>query len=171
MRPPVTIDGAFEAEAREAAKQREEQAEARRQPAPPQPVGGETLEARPWPVLPPAAMRGFAGHFAAAATAGSEADPVAVMMTAMTGIGALMGRTRHIRVGDTEHHARLMCALVGGGHTAAPPGGPTSGPSGGSTSKADYPPGFGVLGVLILMGCSGRTTSSAIRIRPADPMN
>jgi hypothetical protein len=36
------------------------------------------------------------------------------MLTAMTGIGALMGRARYIRIGDTDHHARLMCALVGG---------------------------------------------------------
>ena len=68
---------------------------------------------RPWPKLPKAAMRGLAGDFARIATRESEADPVAVMITALTGIGALMGRVRTIRVGDTEHHARLMCALVG----------------------------------------------------------
>jgi hypothetical protein len=70
-------------------------------------------DARPWPVLSKAAMRGLAGDFARVATKRSEADPVAVMMTAMTGIGALLGRARCIRVGDTEHHPRLMCALVG----------------------------------------------------------
>ena len=69
--------------------------------------------ARPWPVLSKAAMSGLVGEFARVATEGSEADPVAVMLTAMTGIGALMGRPRYIRVGDTDHHARLNCALVG----------------------------------------------------------
>jgi hypothetical protein len=70
-------------------------------------------DARPWPKLPKAAMRGLAADFARIATNGSEADPVAVMLTGMTGIGALMGRARYIRVGDTDHHARLISALVG----------------------------------------------------------
>ena len=47
------------------------------------------------------------------ATEHSEADPVAVMLTALTSIGALMGRSRFICVGDTRHHARLMTGLVG----------------------------------------------------------
>lgn len=73
----------------------------------------EDVHARPWPLLPPPAMRGLAGELARVATAHSEADPVAVMMTALTGAGALFGRARYMRVGDTQHHARLMCALVG----------------------------------------------------------
>src|SRR5262245_27778739 len=68
---------------------------------------------RPWPVLSEAAKRGLAGEFARVATEDSEADPVAVMLTMLTGVGALMGRPRYMRVGDTEHHARLMTALVG----------------------------------------------------------
>lgn len=70
-------------------------------------------EIRPWPVLSHAATRGLAGEIARIATAHSEADAVAIMLTALTGAGALMGRGRFVRVGDTEHHARLMCALVG----------------------------------------------------------
>ena len=70
-------------------------------------------EVRLWPALSPAAMRGLAGEFASLATAHSEADPVAIMLTTLTATGALMGRSQFIRVGDTVHHARLFCALVG----------------------------------------------------------
>ena len=73
----------------------------------------ETGDERSWPQLPPAAARGLAGALAKAATTHSEADPVAIMLTALTSIGALMGRARFIRVGETCHHARLMTALVG----------------------------------------------------------
>ena len=75
--------------------------------------GCEGENIRPWPLLPPAAMRGLAKDIARVATAHSEADTVAVLLTALTGVGALMGRARYISVGDTEHHARLMVALVG----------------------------------------------------------
>jgi hypothetical protein len=118
MKGRTQINEEFEREARRGAKElqtyveervRQEQEDAgKRAEADP-----DTTDVRPWPKLPEAAMRGLAGSFARIATMGSEADPVAVMMTAMTGIGALMGRARYIRVGDTDHHARLMCALVG----------------------------------------------------------
>lgn len=58
-------------------------------------------------------MKGLAGELARVATEHSEADPVAVMLTGLTGMGAFFGRARFLRVGDTIHHARLMTALVG----------------------------------------------------------
>ena len=70
-------------------------------------------DSRSWPQLSPPAARGLAGELARVATEHSEADPVAVMLTALTSIGALMGRSRFISVGDTRHHARLMTGLVG----------------------------------------------------------
>jgi len=84
-------------------------------------AGGQSAEAESddhgkgvlWPTLSRAAMRGLAGELAGIATAHSEADPVAVTLTAMTAVGALMGRGRYVKVGDTDHHARLMVALVG----------------------------------------------------------
>ena len=66
-----------------------------------------------WPQLPPAAARGLVGELARVATAHSEADPVAILLTALTSIGALMGRSRFMRVGETYHHSRLMTGLVG----------------------------------------------------------
>lgn len=67
-----------------------------------------------WPKLSNAATRGLAGEISRVATAGSEADPVAVQISAMVAIGALMGRSRYLRISDTYHHARLMAALCGG---------------------------------------------------------
>jgi hypothetical protein len=72
-----------------------------------------TSEVRAWPELSAEAKRGLIGEIASLATAHSEADPVAIMLTMLTATGALMGRARFVRVGDTNHHARLFCALVG----------------------------------------------------------
>src|SRR4029079_2390141 len=68
---------------------------------------------RAWPELSTEAKRGLVGEIASIATAHSEADPVAIMLTTLTASGALMGRARFVRVGDTNHHPRLFCALVG----------------------------------------------------------
>ena len=72
-----------------------------------------TPDARLWPMLSAEAKRGLAGEFASLTTAHSEADPVAIMLTTLTAVGALMGRSQFLRVSDTLHHARLFCALVG----------------------------------------------------------
>jgi hypothetical protein len=69
---------------------------------------------RPWPVLPPVARHGLAGEFARLATECSEADQVAVMLSMLTGVGALMGRARYLLIDEDVHHARLMAAIVGG---------------------------------------------------------
>ena len=66
-----------------------------------------------WPILGSAAAHGLVGEIATLATRDSEADPVSVMATALAWAGACFGRNRFYRVGDTSHHARLFCALVG----------------------------------------------------------
>lgn len=68
---------------------------------------------RQWPELKNAAAHGIVGEMAKLATANSEADPVAVMGTALVWAGAAFGRARSIGVGDTKHHTRLFSALVG----------------------------------------------------------
>lgn len=73
----------------------------------------QSVGVTPWPVLPRSAQHGLSGEIARVACQHSEADPVAVQLTALTALGALMGRARFIRVGDTDHHARLMVAMVG----------------------------------------------------------
>jgi Protein of unknown function (DUF3987) len=46
-------------------------------------------------------------------TRNSEADPAAVLMTALTFAAATIGTEPHTWVGDTRHHARLYSVLVG----------------------------------------------------------
>lgn len=66
-----------------------------------------------WPVLSPQALTGLAGDVVRLATANSEADPAAVLLTFLTAFGAACGRSSMVLVGDTEHHPRLFTALVG----------------------------------------------------------
>src|SRR6185437_5045683 len=71
------------------------------------------LDITPWPVIGSPAMHGLAGEIARLATQNSEADPIAVMATTLAWSAAIFGRTRFMNVGDTVHHPRLFCALVG----------------------------------------------------------
>jgi hypothetical protein len=67
----------------------------------------------PWPVLPEAALHGILGDIVQLATARSEADPAAVLMTALTWAAATIGTGPHFFVGDDRHYARLFAVLVG----------------------------------------------------------
>jgi hypothetical protein len=72
-----------------------------------------TDDVKAWPVLGTQAALGLIGEVAKLATAQSEADPVAVMMSTVVGVGALFGRNRYLNIGDDEHHPRHYVALVG----------------------------------------------------------
>ena len=74
---------------------------------------GEASNITAWPVLDKTAAHGLVGEIAKLATRNSEADPNAVMATALAWGAASFGRNRFFRVGDTIHHARLFGALVG----------------------------------------------------------
>jgi len=65
-----------------------------------------------WPVLQGRSF-GLVGEIGRLATQNSEADPNAVMATALAWGAAIFGRNRYMNVGDTIHHARHFCALVG----------------------------------------------------------
>ena len=71
------------------------------------------VEIAAWPIMGSPAAHGLVGEIAKLATQQSEADQTAVMGTVLTWGGATFGRNRYFRVGDTIHHARLNCALVG----------------------------------------------------------
>lgn len=73
----------------------------------------EDTNVKPWPILNSTAAHGLVGQIARCATHASEADPVAVISTVLAWAAACFGRGRLYRVGDTLHHARLYCALVG----------------------------------------------------------
>lgn len=69
--------------------------------------------ARAWPTLRPEALPGLAGRVVAAATADSEADPAAVLMTFLAWFGAAVGNGPRISIGEKAHCARLFVAIVG----------------------------------------------------------
>lgn len=68
---------------------------------------------RAWPIMPNAAMHGVVGEIARIATEHSEADPVAIMATALAYAAAEFGRSQYIRIGDSTHHSRHFAAIVG----------------------------------------------------------
>lgn len=80
-----------------------------------QPSAGDQHAAddvKAWPKLRVASY-GLIGELSDLATRESEADPLAVMASMLATGAAAFGRNRFMRVGDTQHHARLMTALVG----------------------------------------------------------
>jgi hypothetical protein len=73
----------------------------------------EALNVKPWPILDSTAAYGLVGEMAKLATENSEADPVAVMLTALVRGAATLGRNRFMNVGDSVHHPRIFTVLVG----------------------------------------------------------
>jgi len=66
-----------------------------------------------WPSLDPAALHGLAGEIVAAIGPHTEADPVALLLTLLTGFGAAVGRGPHALADGAEHPGRLFTVLVG----------------------------------------------------------
>jgi hypothetical protein len=75
--------------------------------------GQSEPEVTPWPKLHESALEGIVGEIVRAATQNSEADPAAVLMTALVEAGATIGTGPHILISETVHHARLFSVLVG----------------------------------------------------------
>ena len=65
------------------------------------------------PLLPDAALHGIAGEITQLATADSEADPAAVLISVLVRAGATIGTGPYFVVGETRHHARLYAVKVG----------------------------------------------------------
>lgn len=73
----------------------------------------QEIDLKTWPILHPDAKHGLAWEIAEAATENSEADPVAVLMTALTYAATYFGRETCTDIGDDPHHARLFTLIVG----------------------------------------------------------
>ena len=80
----------------------------------------------PWPTLADDSLRGIVGELVRLACMHSEADPAAVLMTALVWAGAVIGPTPHVYVGETRHPARLYTVLAGASSRARK--GTSSGP-------------------------------------------
>jgi hypothetical protein len=66
-----------------------------------------------WPILPQAALHGFAGRVVETIAPQSEADPAAILYHVLVASAALLGAGPHARVEYTEHPARLSAVIVG----------------------------------------------------------
>jgi hypothetical protein len=65
------------------------------------------------PIMGEAAFRGLFGRIVDMVDPHTEGDRVAVLGSALTYFGNVMGRGPYMMVGATSHHANLFCALVG----------------------------------------------------------
>jgi hypothetical protein len=74
---------------------------------------GEARRKRRWPVLGEDAYHGLPGHIVRDIEPHTEADPVAVLSSLLTGYGNAIGRGAYFRVGADLHHLKLYVGLVG----------------------------------------------------------
>lgn len=68
---------------------------------------------REWPSLDSPAFHGLADEFVKLASANSEADPAAILITFLVRFGVEVGNGPTLYVGDTRHKARLAAVIVG----------------------------------------------------------
>ena len=66
-----------------------------------------------WPTLAPEALTGLAGDIVKAIKPHTEADPVAVLIHLLIGMGNMIGPKPHFRVEFDRHPARLNAVIVG----------------------------------------------------------
>jgi hypothetical protein len=67
-----------------------------------------------WPAPPaPEAFCGLAGEVVDAMAPGTEADPVAILVQLLVGVGSILGPGPHYQVGATRHRANEFVVLVG----------------------------------------------------------
>lgn len=77
-------------------------------PAPPRPT------TPPWPTaMDPAAYHGLAGRFVRALEPATEADPAALLVQFLVGVGNAVGRTAHAVVEGDRHYCNEFAVLVG----------------------------------------------------------
>jgi bifunctional DNA primase/polymerase-like protein/uncharacterized protein DUF3987 len=66
-----------------------------------------------WPKLHPAALYGIAGDFVRQVEPHSEADPVALLVQFLIGVGNLIGRAAHFIAEADRHYTNIFAVLVG----------------------------------------------------------
>lgn len=68
---------------------------------------------QPWPILDQAARYGLAGDIVATIEPHSEADPVALLLTLLVTVGAMVGSAPHMMADGSMHPPRFYAVLVG----------------------------------------------------------
>jgi hypothetical protein len=76
-------------------------------------VANVAFVASEWPLLDQAAFHGLAGEVVHTIEPHSEADPVAILLQALTLAGNVIGRLPYYRVESDQHHCNLFTVLVG----------------------------------------------------------
>ncbi len=66
-----------------------------------------------WPELSPGALHGILGKIVCAITPHTEADPAAMLVTALTMAGNMIGAGPHLCVGPIKHEAVIFAVIVG----------------------------------------------------------
>jgi hypothetical protein len=66
-----------------------------------------------WPAMAPETYSGLAGRIVRAIEPYSEADPAALLVHVLAGVGNLIGRGVHALVEETAHPCNEFVALVG----------------------------------------------------------
>jgi hypothetical protein len=74
---------------------------------------GARQEEHPFPIMDDAAYRGLFGEIVETIEPHSEADPVAVLLSALTAFGSAYGRRGYVEVSGTRHHGNLFVGIVG----------------------------------------------------------
>lgn len=93
--------------------------QAKRQPvinissAAPDDEDDEPLPLKEWPVMREEAYHGLAGEVVKTVAPHTEADPVALLVTLLTGFGNVIGKGGWFRINAERHHANLFICLVG----------------------------------------------------------
>lgn len=67
----------------------------------------------PFPEMDPAAYRGVFGELVELISPHSEADPVAILLSAITAFGNAYGRRGYVDVSGSRHHGNLFVGIVG----------------------------------------------------------
>jgi hypothetical protein len=73
----------------------------------------EPREEHPFPVMDDAAYRGIFGEIVETIEPHTEADPVAILLSAMTFFGSSYGRRGYVEISGTRHHGNLFMGIVG----------------------------------------------------------
>jgi hypothetical protein len=73
----------------------------------------EWKKPRPWPVLHEAALHGIIGKVVRIIADQSEADPAAILITLLAGIGNIAGPIPRMTMGNAQHPARIFAVVAG----------------------------------------------------------
>jgi hypothetical protein len=73
----------------------------------------EEPQEHPFPIMDEAAYRGIFGEIVETIEPHTEADPVAILLSALAAFGSAYGRRGYVEISGTRHHGNLFVGIVG----------------------------------------------------------